>query len=178
MVLCLDDVKDFFPLLGGRVDTCWVVCANVQKNYGVVFGVLEIFSEALEVKTFGVGVVVAVVLPLLAHNFDKTSVERPGRIWSEDVDIFVGVPISKERETETEGTSSGYALSCGDATLLQLSVVGTVSKGKRLVNKRGNTFDGGILVIHVEFKNLFLSTADTFKDEWFVLIVTVDTHAE
>lgn len=77
MVLCLDNVENFFPLLGGRVNTSWVVRANVQENYGVVFGILEIFSEALEVETLGVGVVVAVVLPLLANDLNKSSMEGP-----------------------------------------------------------------------------------------------------
>jgi hypothetical protein len=74
MVLGLNNVKNFLPLFGGRVNTSWVVRANVQENYGVVLGVLKILSEALEVETLGVGVVVAVVLPFLANNLNKTSV--------------------------------------------------------------------------------------------------------
>jgi len=70
MVLGLYDVEDFFPLLRGWVDASWVVSANVQKNYGVVFGIFEIFSKALEVETLGVGVVIAVVLPLFAYNLN------------------------------------------------------------------------------------------------------------
>lgn len=96
MVLGLYDVEDFFPLLRGRVDASWVVSANVQKNYGVVFGIFEIFSKALEVETLCFGVVVAVVLPFLANNINNSSVKGPSRVWSEDVDIFVGIPVSKE----------------------------------------------------------------------------------
>ena len=55
MVLGLYYVEDFFPLLRGWVDASWVVSANVQKNYGVVFGIFEIFSKALEVETLCFG---------------------------------------------------------------------------------------------------------------------------
>lgn len=96
MVLGFYDVKDFFPLLWGWVDASWVVSANVQKNYGIVFGLFEIFSKAVEVETLCFGVVVTVVLPFLANNFNQSSMKRPSGIWSEDVDIFVGIPVSKE----------------------------------------------------------------------------------
>jgi hypothetical protein len=178
MVLGLNNVKNFLPLLRGRVNSGWVVRANVQENYGVVLGVLEIFSEALEVEALSVGVVVAVVLPFLANNLNDTSVEWPGRIWSEDVDIFVRIPISKERETKTERASSRNTLGCSNTTLLQLSVISAIGKSKRLVNKGGNTFDGGILVIHVKVKNFLLSTSNTLEDVWLVLVVTVDSHTK
>ena len=78
MVLGLDDVEDLFPLFGGRVNTGWVVSADVQENNGVVLGLLQVFSETFEVETLGVGVVVTVVLPFLADNLNKTSVKGPG----------------------------------------------------------------------------------------------------
>lgn len=130
MVLSLNYVENFFPLLGIRVDASWVMGTNMQKDYGVVFRIFEIFSEAFEVKALCVGVVVAVVLPLLANNFNNSSVKGPRRVWSEDVDIFVGIPISKERETKSQGTSSRNTLSSGDATFLQLFVVSSECKRK------------------------------------------------
>lgn len=36
----LDHLGDRFPLLGGGVDACWIVCAGVQKDYAPLWSVL------------------------------------------------------------------------------------------------------------------------------------------
>ncbi len=130
MVLGLHDIEDFFPLLRVGVNTSWVVSANVQKNYGVVFGIFEVLSEALEVETLSFGVIVTVVLPFLANNINNTSVKGPSGVWSEDVDIFVGIPVSKERETKAQGACSRNTLGSSDATLFELCVISTVCEGQ------------------------------------------------
>ena len=78
MVLSLDDVEDLFPLLGGWVNTGWVVSADVQQNDGVVLGVLQVLGESLKVETLGLWIVITVVLPLLSNDFNETSVKWPG----------------------------------------------------------------------------------------------------
>ena len=77
MVLGLHNIEDIIPLGGSRVNTGWVVGANVQENDGVVLGILQIFLEPVDIESLGVWVVVTVAFPLLADDFDKTSVEWP-----------------------------------------------------------------------------------------------------
>jgi len=59
-------------------------------------------------------------------------VEWPGRVWSKNVNVLVRIPVSEERHTKSEGTSSGDTLGSSDAAFLKLSVIGSVGKGKRL----------------------------------------------
>ena len=96
MILSLYDVQNLFPLFWIGVNTSRIMGANMQKNDGVVLCILEVFSQALKIKTFCVRVIITIRLPFLSNYFNKSSVKRPCRVWSEDVDIFVWVPISKE----------------------------------------------------------------------------------
>lgn len=164
MALGLDDVKEVLPLGGSWVDSSWVVGAHVQENDTVVLGVLQVFGETCEVEALGLGVVVTVVLPFSANNFDNSSVEWPGRVWNENVNVFVGIPVSEELETETEGTSARDGLGGSDASFLDLFVVGTVGKSQTLSNIRVDTLDPCVLVVHVEIENLFFSTTNTFEN--------------
>lgn len=164
MALGLDDVEEVLPLGGSWVDSSWVVGAHVQENDTVVLGVLQVFGETCEVEALGLGVVVTVVLPFSANNFDNSSVEWPGRVWNENVDVFVGIPVSEELETETEGASARDSLSGSDASFFYLLVVCTVSKSQALSNIRVDTLNSSVLMIHVKIKNLFFSTTYTFQD--------------
>lgn len=172
------DVEDVLPLLGGGVNTSGVVSANVQENNRVVLGVLKVLTEAIEVETLGLGVIVAVGLPFLANNFDKTSVEGPSGAGHQDVDVFVGIPVREELETKTERASSRDTLAGSDATFLNLLVVSTIGKSEALGDVGVNTLNASVLVVHIKFQNLLFCLADTVEDERLSLVTTVDTHTE
>ena len=178
VVLRLDNVEDVSPLFGGGVNTSGVVSANVQENDRVVLGVLEIFSEAVEVETLGLGVVVAVLLPLLAGDIDKTLVKRPCGSGDQDINVLVGVPVREHLETDTEGAGTGDTLAGSNATFLDLLVVSTVSEGEALGDVGVNTLDAGVFVVHVEIQNSLFSLTDAIEDERLASVATVDTHAE
>jgi len=61
VVLGLNDIENFIPLGGSRVDTGGIVGANVQKDNGVVLRIFHVLEESFKVETFSVGVVVTVV---------------------------------------------------------------------------------------------------------------------
>jgi len=127
MILRFDDVEDVVPLSRGWVNTSWIVCANMEQDYGVVLCVFKVFSKSVEVKSFGYRVVVAVVLPFFTNNLNETSVKGPGGVWHKDINILMGVPISKELQSETEGTSSRNCLGSSDTAFFKLLAVRTES---------------------------------------------------
>jgi hypothetical protein len=178
VALGLDDVEEVVPLGGSRVYAGGVVGAHVQENDTVVLGVLQVFGEACVVEALGLGVVVTVVLPFSADNFDESSVKWPGRVWHENVNVLVGIPVSEELEAETEGTSAGNGLGGGDSSFLYLFVVGAVSKGQTLGDVRVDTLDSSVLVIHVKIKDLFFSTTNTFENKRLRFVTSVDSHTE
>ena len=73
-VVLFHDLGNFVPLLRSRINTGWVVSADVQQNDGVVLGVLQVLGESLKVETLGLWIVITVVLPLLSNDFNETSV--------------------------------------------------------------------------------------------------------
>ena len=178
MVLGLEDVKDVFPLFWSGVNTSWVVSAYVQKNDTVVLGILQVFNKTVIVESFGLSVVVTVVLPFSANNFDESSVKWPGRIGNKEINIFVGIPVSEELHTETEGTSTRNTLGGSDSSFLYLFAIGTISKSQTFRNIRVDTLDSSVLVVHVKIEDLLFSAANTLKNQWLVLVVSVDTHSE
>ena len=178
VVLRLDNVEDVFPLIGGGVNTGGVVGANVQENDRVVLGVLKILSEAVKVETLGLGVVVAVLLPLLAGDIDKTLVKRPCGSRDQDIDVLVGVPVGEHLETDTEGAGTGDTLAGSNATLLDLLIVSAVCESEALGDVGVNTLDASVLMVHVELQNSLFSLTDAIENEGLALVATVDTHAE
>ena len=178
-VLCLHDLEDGLPLLGSRVDASGVVGADVEENHGVVFGGVEIFAHALEVEVLVLGVEPPVgLLGGEADNVDEASVEGPGLGGQQNVDVLVGVPLLEEGQTESEGSSAGDRLGTGDTLLLVGLVIGTESELLRLVHKRVNALNTGVLVVHIRFEDAVLSDAHTGEDIGFVVVVTVGAHSE
>jgi len=177
-LLSLDDLKDLLPLALSRVDTGRVVGADVEHDNGVVLGSVKVFLEALEVESLGLGVVVAIVLPLVTSEFTDGSVNGPGGVGDEHIDILVGVPLGEEGETESEGTSSRDGLSTGDSAFLASLGALAVSKGEALLDIGVNTLDGRVLVIHVTLEDDLLSASDAREDEGLASIISVGSHTE
>lgn len=59
----LDGIGDGPPLLGGRVNTSWVVCARVEEEGAVLRSILNIRDESIDVKSD----CLFVVVPVLFH---------------------------------------------------------------------------------------------------------------
>ena len=76
--------------------------------------------------------------------------ERPGRVWNKDLGVFVRIPVSKKLQTETERASSRNGLSSSNATFFQLVAFFTVCESEGLCDKRVNSLDSSIFVIHIE----------------------------
>lgn len=66
VAVLLDNIAQSAPLVLGRVDTSGVVGASVEKDNAALWHVLNVLDHALEVKTDGILVVVAVLLNLEA----------------------------------------------------------------------------------------------------------------
>jgi hypothetical protein len=178
-VLCFDDLEDGLPLLGGRVDASGVVGAHVQQDHRVVLGGMEVLAHAVEVEVLVLGVEPAVgLLGGEADNVDEASVEGPGLSGEHDVDVLVGVPLLEEGEAESEGSSSGDGLGTSDTLLLVGLVVGAESELLRLVNKRVNALNTGVLVVHIVGEDALFGLADAREDVGLAVIVTVGAHAE
>ena len=101
-LLSLDDLKDFLPLGISGVDTSRVVGTHVEHDDGVVLSSIEILLQAFEIKSLGLGVIVAVVLPVVTNEIGDGPVDGPGRVGDQEVDILVRVPLAEEGETKTE----------------------------------------------------------------------------
>ena len=102
-LLALDDLENFFPLGRCGIDTGWVVCADMEHDKGVVLGVVKVLLKAFKVESFGGGVIVAIVGPvLIAYNISDCSMDGPGRVGDEEVNILVRVPRGEELEAKAE----------------------------------------------------------------------------
>ena len=102
-LFALDDLENFLPLGRCGVNTGWVVSADMEHDKGVVLGVVKVLLKAFKVESFGRGVIVAIVGPvLIAYNISDCSMDGPGRVGDEEVNILVRVPRGKELEAKAE----------------------------------------------------------------------------
>ena len=81
------------PLSLSWVDSGGVMGADVEHDDGVVLASVQVLLHALEVQTFGLSVVVAAVLPLVANKVGDSSVDGPCLVGDEEVDVLVWVPL-------------------------------------------------------------------------------------
>ena len=69
----------------------------------MVLGVVKVLLEALKVEALCSGVIVAIVGPvLIADDVSDGSVDWPGRVGDEEVDILVRVPRGEELKAKAE----------------------------------------------------------------------------
>jgi hypothetical protein len=77
VVLVLDGLADFLPLLLGRVDTGGVMCAGVEQEDAALGGGLDVGQHAVEVEPDGLLVVVAILLDVEAGIVEDGLVVGP-----------------------------------------------------------------------------------------------------
>ena len=152
--------------------------ADVEHDDGVVLASVQVLLHALEVQTFGLSVVVAAVLPLVANKVGDSSVDGPGLVGDEEVDVLVWVPLREESETKAESSSSRDGLGSSDSVLLAGAAALTVGKGEALLDVGVDTLDGSVLVIHVALKDELFGAPDARENEWLAVIVSVGSHAQ
>lgn len=117
MLALLNSLCDLHPLLLGRVNTSWVVCAGVEKNDATLGHVLDILDHTIEVEANSVLVVVPVLLNLQARVFEDGIVVCPRGRW--DVDgLSTRVEAFQESTTNAQSASAGDGLGDGNATVL------------------------------------------------------------
>ena len=177
-ILGLDDVEDLVPLGLSWVDTGWVVCAGVEEDEGVVLGSLEVILHAFEIEALGGWLVVSVTFPVITAKSGKISVEWPGWVWEEEVDILVWVPVLEEGESNSEGASSGEGLGTSDSSFVKLLAVVSVGSFEGLVDVGLNTVDWLVFVIHILLENNLLGFSDAWKDVRLSLVASVGSKTE
>lgn len=174
VVTLLDSVTDGTPLLLGRVNTSWVVCASVQQDDAVLGHVLDVLDHTIKVKTNGVLVVVPVLLHLQSRVLEDGVVVCP--TGSRNVDgLRAGVVSFKESTTYPQGTSTGDGLSDGDSALLDGSRVSTVSEEGGGLGEVWNTSDASVFLVEVLLNDLLLSSLDRREDVRLSLVIAVCT---
>lgn len=114
-LLSLYELSKDSPLFGSGVNTSWVVSADVEKDDRAWLGGFEGLAHAIEVKHLSFGVKVRVFLVGKASFFDNGEMVSPGGVR---VVNFTGSEVSKEFETDSEGTSSGKGLDSHDLVVL------------------------------------------------------------
>lgn len=73
----LDGIGDGPPLLGGRVNTSWVVCACVEEKGAALRSILNIRDESVNVKPDCLFVVVPVLFHIQPGVLEDRSVIGP-----------------------------------------------------------------------------------------------------
>ena len=122
--------------------------------------------------------VVPVVFPVITAKLGKISVEWPGWVWNQEVNILVWVPLLHESESNSEGTSSGEGLGSSDSAFIELLAVVTVGGFQRLVDVRLNTVDWLVLVIHVFLKDDLLGLSNAGKYVGLSIVISEGSKTE
>ena len=117
-VLSEADLEDCFPLFLRRINSSWVVGARVKYDEGVVLCSCEISLHSFKVESLSGCVIVSVVFPVIANQLCYLSVNWPGWVWNQEVDVLVRIEVREEGETDSESSSSGKGLSAGNSALL------------------------------------------------------------
>ena len=126
----------------------------------MVLSSVQVSLHALKVQALCLRAVIAVVLPLVAYEVSDGSVDGPGGVGDQEVDVFMRVPLREESEAKAESASAGNRLGTSDSVLLTSAAVLTIGESDALVNIRLNTVDGGVLVIHVALEDELFGALD------------------
>ena len=168
-----ENLGDFLPLLGGRIDTGGVVSAGVEEERAAGGSTLEVLNHALKVEADGVLVVVAVLLDLEARVLEDGLVVGPGRGGDADL-LLARVPAVEELAADAEGTGAGDGL--GDGELVEGGRVGAVGELGGSRGEFGDTGDACVLLVHLLLGDALLGLADRGQDVWLASIIAVGAN--
>lgn len=138
---------------------------------------LEVLYEALEVKTDGLLVVVAVLLDLKARVLERRRVVTPRRRRQVD-GLGVRVMTSQEGAANPQRTRTRDGLRRRNTTFLDGRRVFAVCQHDGVLDKVGETSDGKVLLVVLLSQDLLLGLADRGQDVGLAVLIAVSSYTQ
>ena len=172
----LADIGNLLPLSISGVDTGRVVSAGVQKHARAGLSSVKVSDHAVDVKTLGLLVEVAVLAHSNSSRGEHLVVVAPSGVahvegaWSE---------LGEELGNDTKGASTGQSLNRGDSGVTDKGAVEAEEDTLGALAELSKTIDGQILLIKSGISdNCCLSLADDGEDVGLAIVVAVGTDTK
>ena len=152
--------------------------ARMEQEHLSIRRLINVFEQSLEVKSFGLGVVVPERTVFETDVAANGAMHGPGRVRQVHLRAGVRVVFCDKFERHGERTCARQRLDACDFAVNQVPRIFAVGQLHGRIDVRVNAVNGRVLMVHLPLENDLLSLPNAFQHVWFAVVVSVDTHAE